>query len=374
MRQAITPILLSLLTIAGCGDSSDKNGNIPTAASEMESELKANMARFMPMIANSETSLIFVLNPGMAPDMTISPYAGPGVPVTFSGTFDKNGDGIKETTISNGQVTFNSNPDDFSVDWGGMSGQATIDVSLPVLGHLYHGNLAFSIQSDQRQLSGSGTFTVPLSGTTTTVTIPDASPLVLKAADGTAGAVPNACGYSLSGQVQVVVAGPDGTLTSNWNFNAGSPSVTVNGASFTDTASNTTALPDSSVSLACASGGNLNDWVGTFLQTYACFPRESGQALLTLTSAGPNTISINDEDPPASGDSKTYPASVLGASAHVVRGSFVGGPAGNHYTENFNWTLSGSGNSFSQISLYQYTEGPKTGYGGICAATAKRVP
>lgn len=368
MRLPITLALLPLLVLSGCGGGSSQSG-IPAAASKMDQELKSKMTRFVPLVANTETSLIFVLNPGMAPNVEFSPYTGIGVPMAFGGTYDKNGDGFSETKISNGQVTFNSNPYDLSDDWGGMSGQATIEVSIPLLGHVYQSTLAFAFLPDQRQISGTGTFTEPITGNHTTMTIPDTSPLVIKAADGGAGAISNACGYSLNGQIRLDVTGSDGTLTSYWNFNPSSPSIAVNGTSFTDNSGNATALPDSSVNLTCTNGGSINDWVGTFQQNWACLPRESGSATLTLAAGGADTVSITDVD---SGNTKQYEAALLGANTHAVRGSFVGGIVGNHYLERFNWTLSKSGNSFSQISFYRYTEGPNTGKGGICVATARR--
>jgi hypothetical protein len=170
------------------------------------------------------------------------------------------------------------------------------------------------------------------------------------------------------------VAGSTGTLTSNWNFSSNNPSVAVKGATFTDPAGQITPLPDSSVDLRCGSSGSINDWAATYNQDYSCLPREVGQAKLTITVTGPDTITISDEDPPGSGDVKTYTATVLAANPHAVRGFFIGGPIGNRYREDFNWTLAKNGSGFSQFSVYTYTEGPNTGSGGICAASAKRVP
>lgn len=374
MRHWIAPPLLSLFLISACGGGSEELSAIPVEASEMDSELKSNMARFMPLAVNAETSLIFVLNPGtpMAQGVTVTPDTSPGAPpytVTFSGPYDRNGDGIDETTMS-GHATFDSDPD---IAWSGVSGEVAVDVSIPLIGHLYHSDISFTILSDERQISGSGTFTEPLTGDTTTMTIPAASPLVIKAADETASAISNACGYSLNGQIRLDVTSSDGTLTSYWNFSSSSASVAVNGTTFTDTSGNTTALPNSSVNLICNSG-SIDDWVGSFDQFYACLPRESGQARLTIAVAGPGTITVNDEDPPGSGDSRTYQATILGDNTHAARGFFIGGPVGNRYREDFNWTLARNSSSFSQISRYEYTEGPNIGSGGICVALARRLP
>jgi hypothetical protein len=375
MRQLIAPILLFMLSIAGCGGGSDSKETIPLAATEMSSELKSNMARFMPTVTNIEASLLFVLNSGspMAEGMTVTPDTSPGAPpntVTFTGTYDGNDDGLKETTMS-GHVTFDSDP---ATSWSGLAGQVTTDVSIPVLGHVYHSDITFTMDSDQRQIWGSGTFTEPITGDTTTMTISDSAPLVIKAADGTASAVPNACAYSLSGQVRLDVTGSDGTLTSYWNFTLGSASVAVNNATFTDTSGVTTALPDSSVTLICRSGGSIDDWVGTYDQFWACLPLEWGQARITTVVSAADTIAISDEDPPGSGDFNTYEAALLGANTHAVRGFFIAGPVGNQYREDFNWTLRKDGDGFSQTSRYQYFEGPNNGSGGICVARATRAP
>jgi hypothetical protein len=347
---------------------------IPAAASTMDSKLKSGMVRFVPLVTNVESSVVAVLNPGtpMAQGVAITADTRPGAApnsVLFSGPYDGNGDGSNETTLS-GSATFASDP---SNAWSGLNGQAAVDVSIPLLGHVYHADLAFTVLSEYRQVSGSGTFTDPLSGDTTTMTVAASSPLTIKAADSTGGAVANACANSLSGQMRLDVAGATGTLTSLWNFSATSPSVTVIGASFTDKSGQTTALPDSTVDLRCGSGGSIDDWIATFDQSWVCLPRESGQARLTLTVAGPDTVSIEDEDPPGSGDKKTYQATVLGNNPHALRGFFIAGPVGNRYREDFNWTLSKDGKRFSQVSKYAYTEGTNSGKGGVCAASARRT-
>ena len=78
---------------------------------------------------------------------------------------------------------------------------------------------------------------------------------------------------------------------------------------------------------------NINSWAGNYLQDWACLPRESGQAKFTISSNGTNGITITDEDPPGSGQIKTYSASVVGASPRTVRGFFIAGPTGNQYRE-----------------------------------------
>ncbi len=372
MRQWIAPTLVSLFLISACGGGSSPHA-IPAAASKMDTELKARMVRFVPMISNIETSLVFVLNTGLpgTEDMTVALDTSPGAaPYTyvFSGAYDGNGDGFNETTMS-GHTTFNSDPTMF--EWSGLSGQATTDVSIPLLGHVYHSEVAFTIQSEERQISGSGTFTEPITGNTITMTVSAASPLVIKTADGTADAVSNACGYSMNGQMRLDVTSSDGTLISYWNFDSTSPNVAVNDASFTDTSGHTTTLPNSSVSLACGSGGSINDWVGTFDHYWACLPFESGQALITITVSGPDTLSVIQD---GSGEIYNYEATIVGANTYAATGYFIGGPDGFHYREDFKWTLRKNDSSFSQVSHYQFIEGPSIVKGGICVSTDKRVP
>ncbi|MEQ1804821.1 MAG: hypothetical protein ABL900_05530 [Burkholderiaceae bacterium] len=307
----------------------------------------------------------------MAQGVTV--VADPAAPphsIVFSGPYDGNGDGINETTMT-GQATFNSDP---ASTWAGLSGQVHLDVNIPILGELFSADVAFTITSSERQLSGSGTYTEPISGDTITMTVAAGTPLVVKPATGAPGAVSNACGYSLNGQMRLQSAGSAGTLTSFWNFTPDSPSVVVNGASFTDHAGQTVAMPDSTVDLRCGSNGSITDWVATFDQNYACLPRESGQARLTIAATGPDTITITDEDPPGSGSVNTYQATLVTANPHAVRGFFIAGPPGSNYREDFNWTLGKNGSGFSQVSTYTYIEGVNQGVAGICVASAKRLP
>lgn len=374
MRQVIFPGLLLVLSVAGCGGSSSNSAAIPEAASEMDAELKANMARFLPLVANTESGLLFVLNSGspMAEGVSVVADTSSGAPphtYTLSGTYDGNGDDYAETTMS-GRVTFGSDP---ATSWSGLVGQLTSDVALPIIGHVYHSEVDITINSAQRVISGSGTFTEPFSSDVTTMTVPASAPLVVKVADGSPNAVSNACGYSLSGQIRLDVAGPDGTLTSYWNFTHDSASASVTNATFTD-ASGTTVLPDSSVTISCRSGGSIDDWAGGFDQFWACLPLEWGQARITIAVAAPDTLDISDEDPPGSNDINAYSAALLDGNTHAVRGFFVAGPVGSQYREDFNWTLWSDTDSFSQVSSYEYIEGPNAGSGGICVARARRLP
>lgn len=376
MRHLIAPALFLLLFL-GCGASDDPAppDSIPAAATAMDSKLKSGMASHMAQLPQLEESLMFIFNPGspLAQGVMLTPDTSPGAPpytFTFSGPYDGNGDGMNETTLS-GRATFNSDP---VSAWSGVTGQATADVTIPIVGNVYRGNINFTTTSAERRISGSGTLTEPLTSNTTTMTVAAAMPLVVKPATGAAGAVSNACGLSLEGQVALEAAGASGSLKSIWNFSASNTSVAVNNTTFTDPSGRVTALPDSTVDLRCGGGGTINDWVGTYDQNWACLPRESGRATITLSVAATDTVAISDEDPPGSGDIATYSAMTIGANPHALRGFFMSGPMGFRYREDFNWTLGKIGTGFSQVSSYVYVEGPKQGTGGLCVASARRLP
>jgi len=365
-------VLLILIACGGSDNPSTTPGESPPAA--LESQLASDMVRVAPLLANVQSSFIFIMNPGtpMAQGVSVVPDTAPGVPpntYNFSGTYDGNGDGIQETTLS-GRVTFGTDP---ASGWTSLTGQATLEMRIPVIGYLYQVTVAYSVTSAETRLSGSATFTNPVSGMTTTLTVPAGAPLVLKPATDAPGGIANSCGYSIAGAAQIQIGDTTGTLSSTWSFLPGSPLVAVQNALFRDRAGQTTSLPDSTADLRCGGSGSINDWVAVFDQQWACLPRESGQAKVTIVATGADTISITDEDPPGSSDINTYQAKIVGVSPHAVRGFFNGGPAGNQYREDFTWTLRKDG-GFSQFSSYTYTEGPNIGSGGICVASAKRLP
>lgn len=373
MRHPIA-LVVTLLLLSACSGNGGSQTAVPPAATAMNDKLQSGMTTFLlPRVARYEGFLTFILNPGtpLAQGVALAPDMSAGAPpfsFTFTGPYDGNEDGFNESTLSGG-ATFDSDPDS---DWSGVSGQATADVNIPVLGHVYHSDLNYGITSAERQISGLGTFADPLTGNTSTITVAAGTPLVLKPATGAPDAVSNACGYSLEGQMGLAVTGPTGTLNSTWNFSSGSPSVQVSNATFVSPSGDTTALPDSTIDAPCGVAGSINDWVGTYTQDWACLPRESGQATITIAVTGTDTVQITDEDPPGSGNTSVYTAQTIGGDPHSLRGFFNGGPSGFQYREDFNWTLRTSLSGFAQFSTYQYFEGPKTGKGGLCVASAPR--
>jgi hypothetical protein len=374
---AVLPLTMVAL-VPACGGGDDYSPPPPPVASGVAeanaaaATLATNMARSVVGMASLEAGVVIVLNPGspLAPGVTVAPDPAPGAPpnsFTFMGSYD----GIEPGTTLNGRVTFVNDPTSFTAGFNGAQGDVSVGIN--ILGgmmQVYRGNVAHTIGMAEHRVSGSSTFTNPLTATTTTMTVNPAQPLTLKVADGTANARPNACAHSFNGQTQLSLAGPSGTLSSLWGFAYDSATVAVSGASFTNTAGQTTVLPDSQVDLGCSPGGSINDWSGRFRIQWSCLPREFSEFNTTITVKNPTTLTMIDDGHTAA---DAYEASLIGSSPRAIRGFFIDGPMGNRFREDFNWTLGFDGNGFSQTSRYIYFEGLLTGRGGICAARATRI-
>lgn len=370
---AVTFLAVACTGCSGGGGGGQSPVIVPPEATMAQSAVKAQMTKFTPYMAGAQSSLLLVLNPaaGQTPGITLTLDTSPGAtPNTyaFDGAYDGNGDGTAETSLT-GWTTYAGDPT--SLQWSPATGHVDIDVNIPVGGHVYHAALDYQVTMTEVRLSGTGLFTNPVTSETTSINLPVGSPLVIKAVTVDNGLVANACGYNLDGTVPVQFNGPTGTLNSSWMFSPGSASVAVQQASFTDPAGKVTTMADGSVSLACGDSGSTRDWEATYREHWACIPSEHGESQLTITATDASALTIDDEDPPGSGDISTYTAAIIGSSAHTVKGFFDGGPAGNRYREHFTWTLDKNGN-FSQWSTYVYTEGPNAGSGGICAARVSR--
>ena len=377
---AVIPLTLFAL-VPACGGSDDDTPPAPLAASgsadatAAAARLSTDLARSAARLGSLEAGVVTMLNVGspLAPGITVAPDPSAGATpnsFTFNGTYDGNGNGQAETTVD-GRIAFVNDPTDFNAGFNGATGTAA--VSIDILGglmHVYRGNVAYTLGMNEHRVGGGGTFTNPMTGSTTTMNIDPAQPLSIKLADSTANARPNACAHSLNGQAQFSVVGSAGTLASQWRFAHDSTTVAVTGASFTSTAGQTTLLPDSQVDLGCSPGGSINDWSGRFRIQWACLPREFGEFNTTITVKNATTLTMIDDGDTAS---DAYEASVIGSSPRAIRGFFIDGPMGGRYREDFNWTLGFDSNGFSQTSRYVYFEGLLTGRGGICAARATRI-
>lgn len=365
---------LALLT-AGCGDSGSDANSLPADAEEMRTYLQSGVTLVMPRLGGAGAVFPFALSAGSpgAAGIQFDPDPTPGAPpnsYVFTLDLDGDGNGSNETTFT-GSATFNGDPANAG---DGFGGHATLTMQTAGgLGTLT-GDMDFLLTAAGGEVSGTGTFTEVITGNATTLTVPAGSPLQIQMAKGTANSVANACASSLNGDLKLDVDGPTGNMTSTWGFLNTRKTAAVTGASFTDKNNKTTAIPDANVTIPCGQTGGINDWAAEYLQNWACVPPEFGQATLTLTVANATTINISDEDPPNSGDIDTYQASAVAGNPHVVRGFFIGGPAGSTYREDFSWILAEDGSSFSQISNYVYQEGPNVGTGGLCGGTATRQP
>ena len=119
-------------------------------------------------------------------------------------------------------------------------------------------------------------------------------------------------------------------------------------------------------------GSGIADWVGVYQLVWGCLPYEHGSDPLVLTMKDATTVTIDDADPPGSGNGNIYEASIVGSSPRSLRGFFVAGPIGSRYREDFVWTLSPDRQRFFQTSRYVYQDGPNLGSGGNCFGRAER--
>lgn len=372
----------SLAALHGCGGSdSDDPAPAPAPApatpgsgASMMATLTSDMTLGLTLLGGVEAGSVQAMTTGspLSPNITATADNGAGVPPnTFSyrGTYDGNGNGQDETTLDL-RTTFVNNPTDFNAGFSGGQTTGTVDINILGLMHVYHGNIALTLGMTQHQLSGTGTFNNPLSGTTTSMSVSASEPLTIKLADGTANAQANACAHSFNGPVQISVAGPAGTLASQWRFASSSTTVQVTGATFTPPSGQATPLPDASVDLGCTGNNSLSDWNGRFRIQWACLPAEWGEFNTTIAVKNATTVTMIDDGDTAA---EAYDATMIGTSARAIRGFFIDGPMGSRYREDFNWTLNRDGSGFSQTSRYVYFEGPQAGRGGICVARATRI-
>jgi hypothetical protein len=365
--------LAILALVSGCGG--DKSGTpapqIPESATQMQSYARSSASLMVKGIGSFDALLPFLSNPGSpgAAGIQFGPDPTPGAPpnsYVFTIPFDSDGNGTVETTVA-GQALLAGDPANPTPGFA-----ATIQFSIDSEGGFgdFAGLVEMLLTDDGTQLSGSGNCTDVANGTTTHLTVDPAHPLLVRAATGAGNAVSNACAYSFDGPVAVQVTGPTGFLGGVWNFVSSRATTRVTGATFRDDQGQTTNLPDTNINLSC--DGSIQDWAGVYIFDYSCLPAEFGVSRITITVTGSNRIHIVDEDPPGSGDTNIYDATMLAGNPHVVRGAFTAGPDGETYRETFDWTLTENGDSFSQISVYEYLEGPDQGGGGICAARATR--
>lgn len=371
MRRVLFLVLAVLLVGCGGGDDSPSS-ELPEGARQLDSYVKSGVELMFPGVARLDGLLPFLMNPGAPPatGVTFTPDPSPGAPpnsYVFEIPLDGDSDGSQETTLT-GRAALNGDPTSPGTGLGGH-----IDLNVESVGGLgnFTGSFDFELTTAGTELSGIGNFSDAVTGTMTSLRVEAARPLVVAVATGSTGSVGNACAYSLNGDVGVTVVGATGTLASTWGFASSRREARITDGVYTDGEGAATDVPDGSYEIPCG-GGSISDWAGVFLQDYGCLPPESGQARLTITVTGSSRIHIIDEDPPGSGDTNMYDATIVSGNARVLRGFFVTGPEGSQYREDFTWTLSDDRSLFTQISQYRYSEGPLLGTGGICSAVARR--
>jgi FAD/FMN-containing dehydrogenase len=371
MAMRRTCRLLSVALVAACGGGSNAPVVVVDAPTAAMNKLSGEMAKFATLVANVEANLVFMLDPSSSQAQGLSFAPDPGKPnaVTLSGSLDGNGDGFRESTLSGG-LAFGSDPD---VDWTGLDAQLRIDVDIPIVGHIYRSDLAVTITADdERRISGSGSFSAPMSTTTTSMRTPAGAQLRVRPATGP---VSNACAYDLDGRVELDSTGPTGRLQSTWSFTPGRAVASVSAATFTDGAGNVSAMPDATVAIGCGATVTMAEWAAVYVKDWACLPRESGRERVTVRADAADRVAVVMEEISGAGGAPiSYTATVVGAGGRAVRGFFIDGPAGFRYREDFTWTLGQGGARFSSVSTYVYIEGPWAGRKGVCVGSARRQP
>lgn len=365
-------VTLCLVALAGCGHKKSAGPTPPAGAAVLSSFVEQGVSLLFPAL-NSVDAILPLLGNPEAPgrgDVTFVPNTLPGAPphsYVFQLPLDGDQDGTAGGTLT-GQCVLSGDPAEAAV---GYNGTIELNASLAAgLGSLA-GNLRFQLTEQGTQLSGTATFTEMVSGHSVDMTVDDARPLLLKPASGEAGAVGNACSYSLDGPVEVDARGGSTSLVATWNFSSNSRDATITGATYSDGEHEPESVADSSYRISCGSA-TLAQWTGVYRQEWSCLPAEHGAARLTITQAGPSTLHVVDEDPPGSGQVHAYDATIVSGNAGVVHGFFIGGEAPNTYREDFTWTLAPDHQGFTQISLYRYQGGGSLTGGGICAARVVR--
>lgn len=370
MRRAmVLSLALAFVACGGDGDD-DPDDETPVEARAIDVIVTETAQEGVPVLAELEALVPFLGNPGApgADGVTFLPSGSPNG-YNFVVPLDRDDDGIPDINVS-GTVTFTTDPFSGTDTFGG-----TVEFTATgATGRTLAGSFTFSESPAGRQVHGSATASgATVSGLGATIDIPASSPLTIRRATGSGSTQPNACGYSLDGDANLSVGGVTGALDFTWRFSGSSRTVAVVNRSFTPSGGTSTDLPDKTLTLPCGDdNASIDDWSGTWIERWVCIPPESGTARLTFTVLDGNTVRVDDEDPPNSGDVNTFEVDALPGNPHVLVGFFTGGPPGNTYREDFTWTLSNDGERISKVSRYTFQEGPNVGRGGPCGGRGER--
>lgn len=360
-----------VLCVASCSDSSGGGGSATNVVQgyvvEMMGPVFSGIARLKALTpvllfppAASAAGISFVLDPRGAPNT-----------YDFSIPLDSNANGSLDTSIT-GRAVFTADPTDVSNLVAGFSGSVTIQVTTSA-GKSFDAVLELAINASGRfTVSGTGDFDDG-AGSTVSLAVDSASPLVVRTATNEPDERPNACNWTVDGSIDVQASNADGDYSATWGFDPSSIQVAVTDAVFTPPGGTQEQLASSRFRVSpCPGAGTVQDWAGVYTFDWFCIPSETGQSTLTITVLDSTTIEIMDEHPPGSGNVLVYQATREPNDPHLVHGTFSETDGGGTYEEAFLWVLAEDLATFSQVSEYLYSSGPLAGTGGICGGTASR--
>jgi hypothetical protein len=368
--RIFVPGLLTLSCLAACSGSGSSGSSVPTGIDNPTQEYVVQ--KMGPLFAAiSRTGLlvpVLLLPPlragaGITFELDTDIGAAPNT-YDYSIPLDGNGDGVPETTIA-GKAVFSADPTVIENLVAGFEASADVDLTTTI--GTFEGTVELGFGADGALLvSGNGTFddTVAVAGVQIAVDALD--PLKVRTSSDESDEMPNACTWSLDGDVAIEASNADGQYGAVWQFAPTSTLIHVTDASFQPTGGAMQTLSDSQFEAGpCPANGAFDDWAGAFQFDWFCAPPDEGDSTLTITVIDGDTIEVFDED-------ITYQAERDANNPHVVHGSFVDTDGGGTYEEFFTWVMAADGQTFKQFSEYSYFSGPAAGFGGFCGGTGTR--
>lgn len=361
---------LVLVCLGACSGSSG-SGTPVGVDNAVQGYVVERMGRVFAAVSRMRLLIPVLLIPGMrtAAGITFELDTNVGVPPNtydFSIPLDSNGNGSLDATIS-GRATLSADPSSGGALVAGFQSSIELTVTTDGGQGVFVGTIAQSFDAGGSFLvSGGGDYTDAATGSTVTLAVDALAPLHVKTASDEGDERPNACTWSVDGQVDVEASNADGDYAARWTFVPTSRLVQVTEASFTPPGAMLEELPDSRFEAGpCLATGGLNDWAGLYVFDFFCVPSDTGQSELTVTVLDANTIEVVDDD-------LVYRAHRDAHNPHVVHGSFEDTDGGGLYEEDFTWVLAADGQSFQQVSEYFYLSGPAAGSSGICGGVGVR--
>ncbi len=357
-RCRVLLILLAAFPCGGCGGGGDGAAKGTTSELGLYTEDGLSLSGTFGSEVHQILPMLLVPSAAAANGIVLTPDTSPGAaPNTYlcQIPLDLGGDGTNETVVD-ATLVLNGDLFTFGPGFGG-----TIEGTITRGGAVVAASLAFRFPGDgEIEISGTVSLAGALSGIDVTATIDAAAPIVVKVATGGAGSIANVCTYSVSGDVRVEAARGIELFSALWTFSSHSRRINVSQVTRVDDQGVSHDDPDSSFEVPCENGA-IADWGGTYDFDWFCNPQEEGDSVFVITVTGPNTIHVDDEG-------LTYDATAVPGNPHVVTGFFID----QGYREDFVWTLSRDGTTFTQQSVYVFLP-PLTG-GGVCGGIGTRRP